>query len=75
MASMFIDKAPDDRGGTSVGNSVPREMHARPCDWPMGRRASLDPAIGADHVDRHRSDAAPGRNGARWASRCCSNTA
>jgi succinate dehydrogenase/fumarate reductase flavoprotein subunit len=25
---VFADKAPDDRGGISVGNSVPRDMHA-----------------------------------------------
>ena len=28
----FADKAPDERGGISVGNSVPREMHAVPLD-------------------------------------------
>ncbi len=32
---IFADKAPDDRGGNSVGNSVPREMHAVPMDWPL----------------------------------------
>ena len=32
---IFVDKAPDDRGGISVGNSVPREMHAAVMDWPM----------------------------------------
>ena len=26
---IFADKAPDERGGNSVGNSVPREMHCR----------------------------------------------
>jgi len=31
----FADKAPDERGGISVGNSVPREMHAVPLDWPI----------------------------------------
>jgi succinate dehydrogenase/fumarate reductase flavoprotein subunit len=31
----FADKAPDDRGGISVGNSVPREMHTVPLDWPL----------------------------------------
>ncbi len=32
---IFVDKAPDDFGGTSVGNSVPREMHSAAMDWPM----------------------------------------
>jgi len=32
---IFVDKAPDEFGGTSVGNSVPREMHAAVMDWPM----------------------------------------
>ena len=32
---LFVDKAPDRRGGNSVGNSVPREMHAAVMDWPM----------------------------------------
>jgi succinate dehydrogenase/fumarate reductase flavoprotein subunit len=32
---IFVDKAPDARGGNSVGNSVPREMHAAVKDWPM----------------------------------------
>ena len=32
---IFVDKAPDDFGGTSVGNSVPREMHSAVVDWPM----------------------------------------
>ena len=31
----FADKAPDERGGISVGNSVPREMHSVPLDWPI----------------------------------------
>jgi len=31
----FADKAPDERGGISVGNSVPREMHCVPLDWPL----------------------------------------
>jgi hypothetical protein len=30
---VFVDKALDKLGGTSVGNSVPREMHAAPMDW------------------------------------------
>jgi len=32
---VFVDKAPDKIGGSSVGNSVPREMHAAPMDWPL----------------------------------------
>ncbi len=32
---IFVDKAPDAQGGNSVGNSVPREMHAAVMDWPM----------------------------------------
>ena len=45
---IFIDKAPDAQGGNSVGNSVPREMHAAVMDWPMvqtGEKAN--PAIQA----------------------------
>jgi len=32
---VFVDKAPDELGGESVGNSAPREMHAAPMDWPL----------------------------------------
>jgi hypothetical protein len=32
---VFVDKAPDGFGGTSVGNSVPREMHSAVGNWPM----------------------------------------
>jgi hypothetical protein len=32
---IFVDKAPDAQGGNSVGNSVPREMHAAVKNWPM----------------------------------------
>lgn len=45
---IFVDKAPDERGGNSVGNSVPREMHAAVGNWPMvhtGRPA--DPSVQA----------------------------
>src|SRR6201996_348581 len=31
----FADKAPDERGGISVGSSVPRERHCVPLDWPV----------------------------------------
>ncbi len=34
---VFADKAPDQRGGAAVGNSVPREMHAVPVDWPLAQ--------------------------------------
>src|SRR5579871_664258 len=43
---VFVDKAPDELGGNSVGNSVPREMHCAVMDWPMvqtGRPA--DPSV------------------------------
>lgn len=29
----FVDKGPDNAGGTSIGNSVPREMHCAPLDF------------------------------------------
>jgi hypothetical protein len=32
---IFVNKAPDAQGGNSVGNSVPREMHAAVMDWAM----------------------------------------
>ncbi len=32
---VLVDKAPDTRGGNSVGSSVPREMHCAPVDWPL----------------------------------------
>ncbi len=32
---VFVDRAPDTRGGISVGNSVPREMHAAAMGWPQ----------------------------------------
>ena len=32
---VFVDKAPDQFGGISVGESVPREMHCTPVDWPL----------------------------------------
>ncbi|HKT20266.1 MAG TPA: FAD-dependent oxidoreductase [Stellaceae bacterium] len=34
---VFAAKAPDQRGGGAVGNSVPREMHAVPVDWPLAQ--------------------------------------
>jgi succinate dehydrogenase/fumarate reductase flavoprotein subunit len=32
---VIVDKAPDTRGGNSVGASIPREMHCAPVDWPL----------------------------------------
>ena len=32
---VFVDKAPDGFGGTSVGNSVPREAHSAVMNWAM----------------------------------------
>jgi len=31
---IFVNKSPDDLGGNSVGNSVFREMHTAPMQWP-----------------------------------------
>jgi len=43
---IFVDKAPDEFGGTSVGNSVPREMHSAVMDWPMVQTGQpADPMI------------------------------
>ncbi|HVU42760.1 MAG TPA: FAD-dependent oxidoreductase [Xanthobacteraceae bacterium] len=43
---IFVDKAPDEFGGTSVGNSVPREMHSAVMDWPMVQTGKpADPMI------------------------------
>lgn len=42
---VFVDKAPDARGGNAVGNSAPREMHCAISDWPTvqtGRPAPLE---------------------------------
>jgi hypothetical protein len=45
---IFVDKAPDSRGGNAVGNSVPREMHAAVMDWPMVQTGKpADPAARA----------------------------
>ena len=59
---MFVDKAPDKLGGISVGNSVPREMHCVPMDWPLiqtGKPAAPDQR--RDHVDRQWPDASARR--------------
>jgi hypothetical protein len=43
---VFVDKRPNVRGGDSVGNSVPREMHAAPMDWPLIQTGKpADPAV------------------------------
>jgi succinate dehydrogenase/fumarate reductase flavoprotein subunit len=43
---IFIDKAPDEVGGISVGNSVPREMHSAVMDWPMVQTGKpADPGV------------------------------
>jgi succinate dehydrogenase/fumarate reductase flavoprotein subunit len=43
---VFVDKAPDNFGGSSVGGSVPREAHAAPVDWPLIQTGKpADPAV------------------------------
>jgi succinate dehydrogenase/fumarate reductase flavoprotein subunit len=32
---VFVDQAPDNRGGNATGNSAPREMHAAAMNWPL----------------------------------------
>src|SRR5690349_10101099 len=44
---VFADKAPDSFGGTSVGNSVPREMHAVPMHWIIAQTGKPEPATTA----------------------------
>jgi succinate dehydrogenase/fumarate reductase flavoprotein subunit len=47
---VFADKAPDERGGNSVGNSMPREMHCVPLDWPLVQTGKpADPAVRMTH--------------------------
>jgi succinate dehydrogenase/fumarate reductase flavoprotein subunit len=43
----FAAKAPDAFGGTSVGNSVPREMHAVPMHWTIAQTGKPEPAASA----------------------------
>ena len=38
---VFADKAPDQRGGGAIGNSVPREMHAVPVNWPLVQTGAI----------------------------------
>ncbi|MDN3355832.1 FAD-binding protein [Actinomadura sp. DC4] len=43
---VFVEKAPDTQGGTSVGNSVPRVSHAAVMDWPMVQTGKpADPSV------------------------------
>ena len=45
---IFVEKAPDSSGGTSDGNSVPRENHAAPMAWPrMQTGKPVDPSVAA----------------------------
>ena len=45
---VFVDKAPDNHGGTSVGNSVPREMHTAAWAYPLIETGKpVDPTIQA----------------------------
>jgi len=45
---IFIDRPTDNFGGTSVGNSVPREMHSAAMDWPMVQTGKpVDPTVRA----------------------------
>ena len=44
---MFADKAPDSFGGTSIGNSVPREMHAVPMHWLIAQTGEPESAATA----------------------------
>jgi succinate dehydrogenase/fumarate reductase flavoprotein subunit len=45
---IFVDKAPDAFGGTSVGNSVPREMHSAAMNWPLVQTGQpADPGVQA----------------------------
>lgn len=44
---VFADKAPDSFGGTSIGNSVPREMHAVPMHWRLAQTGKPEPAATA----------------------------
>ncbi|HUJ89912.1 MAG TPA: FAD-dependent oxidoreductase [Syntrophorhabdales bacterium] len=45
---IFIDRATDNFGGISVGNSVPREMHSAAMNWPMVQTGKpVDPTVQA----------------------------
>ena len=56
---VFVDKPPDRRGGSSVGNSVLRTMHAAPMRLAADPdRQAGDAGPAHHHVDRQRPDAA-----------------
>ena len=58
---VFVDKAPDEFGGTSVGNSVPREMHSAVMNWPMVQTGKpADPMIAKDALLGQWADAPAG---------------
>ncbi len=43
---IFINRAPDNFGANSTGNSVPREMHSAAMDWPMVQTGKpVDPTV------------------------------
>ena len=45
---IFIDRAPDNLGANSTGNSVPREMHSAVMDWSMVQTGKpVDPTVRA----------------------------
>ena len=45
---IFVDKAPDNSGGTSVGNSALREMHSAAMNWPYVQTGKpADPTVQA----------------------------
>lgn len=45
---IFVDKDPDDFGGISIGNSVPREMHTAAMAWPLIQTGEpVDPSVQA----------------------------
>jgi len=44
---VFADKAPDAFGGTSIGNSALREMHAVPMHWTIAQTGKPEPAATA----------------------------
>ena len=45
---VFVDQPPDNLGGISVGNSVPREMHAAAMNWPLVQTGKpADPTVQA----------------------------
>ena len=45
---VFVDQAPDNRGGDSVGNSLQRTMHVAVMNWPTVQTGKpMDPAVQA----------------------------